>query len=86
MTASGRIARLAGPSGTAAETGKSGRSARPFRNSAGTKFICPMKLRGYDPTQIEQSDHDLWIIDARLTFTKYFASDVPFAPLNEIWT
>lgn len=47
------------------------------------QFICPMKLRGDDPRRIEQSDHDLWIIDERLTFTKYFASDVPFTQLIE---
>lgn len=45
------------------------------------QFICPMKLRGDDPTKIEQSDHDLWIIDERLTFTRYFASDVPFTQI-----
>ena len=45
------------------------------------QFICPMKLRGDDPTKVEQSDHDLWIIDERLTFTKYFASDVSFTQI-----
>jgi hypothetical protein len=45
------------------------------------QFICPMKLRGDDPTKVEESDHDLWIIDERLTFTKYFASDVPFTQI-----
>ena len=45
------------------------------------QFICPMKLRGDDPTKIEEADHDLWIIDERLTFTKYFASDVPFTQI-----
>jgi hypothetical protein len=45
------------------------------------QFICPMKLRGIDPTRVEGSDHDLWIIDERLTFTKYFASDVPFTQI-----
>lgn len=45
------------------------------------QFICPMKLRGDDPTKVERSDHDLWIIDERLTFTKYFASDVPFTQI-----
>jgi hypothetical protein len=45
------------------------------------QFICPMKLRGDDPARIESSDHDLWIIDERLTFTKYFASDVPFTQI-----
>lgn len=45
------------------------------------QFICPMRLRGDDPSKIEQSDHDLWIIDERLTFQKYFASDVPFTQI-----
>lgn len=47
------------------------------------QFICPMRLRGDDPSKVEQSDHDLWIIDERLTFQKYFASDVPFTQLLE---
>jgi len=47
------------------------------------QFICPMRLRGDDPSKIEQSDHDLWIIDERLTFQKYFASDVPFTQILE---
>jgi hypothetical protein len=45
------------------------------------QFICPMKLRGDDPSKVERSDHDLWVIDERLTFTKYFASDVPFTQI-----
>jgi hypothetical protein len=45
------------------------------------QFICPMRIRGDDPSKVEQSDHDLWIIDERLTFTKYFASDVPFTQI-----
>lgn len=44
-------------------------------------FICPMQVRGDDPSAIESSDHDLWIIDERLAFTRYFASDVPFADI-----
>lgn len=47
------------------------------------QFICPMRLRGDDPSKVEQSDHDLWIIDERLTFQKYFASDVPFTQILE---
>lgn len=47
------------------------------------QFICPMKMRGDDPSKVEQSDHDLWIIDERLTFQKYFASDVPFTQILE---
>ncbi|MGE4045719.1 MAG: ATP-binding protein [Acetobacteraceae bacterium] len=42
------------------------------------QFICPMRIRGDDPKRVEQSDHDLWVIDERLAFAKYFASDVPF--------
>lgn len=45
------------------------------------QFICPMRVRGDDPARVEQSDHDLWIVDERLTFTKYFASDVPFSQI-----
>ena len=45
------------------------------------QFICPMKLRGDDPSRIEESSHDLWIIDERLTFTRYFASDVPMTQI-----
>ena len=45
------------------------------------QFICPMKLRGDDPSRVEQADHDLWIVDERLAFAKYFASDVPFPQL-----
>jgi hypothetical protein len=47
------------------------------------QFICPMRLRGDDPSKVEQSDHDLWVIDERLTFTKYFASDLPFSQIVE---
>jgi hypothetical protein len=47
------------------------------------QFICPMRVRGDDPSKIEQSDHDLWVIDERLTFTKYFASDVPLSQIVE---
>ena len=45
------------------------------------QFICPMRLRGDDPERIERSDHDLWVIDERLTFAMYFASDLPFHKL-----
>ena len=45
------------------------------------QFICPMRIRGDDPKRVEQSDHDLWVIDERLAFAKYFASDVPFSQL-----
>jgi hypothetical protein len=45
------------------------------------QFICPMKIRGDDPTKVESADHDLWVIDERLAFAKYFASDVPVAQL-----
>ncbi|WP_412057122.1 ATP-binding protein [Bartonella sp. DGB2] len=42
------------------------------------KLICPVKLRGDDPKKVKSSKHDLWIIDERLTFTSYFASDESF--------
>ena len=44
-------------------------------------FICPMRIRGDDPNRLETSEHDLWIIDERLAFTKYFASDVPVSQI-----
>ena len=45
------------------------------------QFICPMRIRGDDPTRVESADHDLWVIDERLAFAKYFASDVPMSQL-----
>lgn len=42
------------------------------------EFICPMRVRGDNPAKIESVGHDLWIIDERLAFSQYFASDVPF--------
>jgi hypothetical protein len=47
------------------------------------QFLCPMRVRGDDPTKIESADHDLWVIDERLAFSRYFASDVPFDQLIE---
>ena len=45
------------------------------------QFICPMRVRGDDPEQVEQADHDLWVVDERLAFAKYFSSDVPISEL-----
>ncbi len=45
------------------------------------QFICPMRVRGDDPSRVEQADHDLWVVDERLAFAKYFASDVPMSEL-----
>ena len=45
------------------------------------QFICPMRVRGDDPSKIETSDHDLWVLDERLAFATYFASDVSFSQL-----
>lgn len=45
------------------------------------QFICPMRVRGDDPSRLEVSDHDLWVVDERLTFAKYFASDVAVSQL-----
>lgn len=47
------------------------------------KFICPMRVRGDDPAKIEATDHDLWVVDERLAFARYFASDVPFSQIVE---
>lgn len=47
------------------------------------QFICPMRVRGDDYRKIEYTDHDLWIIDERLAFARYFASDVTFSQLIE---
>ena len=38
------------------------------------QFICPMKVRGDDPDAIEATDHDLWVIDERLAFARYFGA------------
>lgn len=45
------------------------------------QFICPMRVRGDDPIRAESTDHDLWVIDERLAFASYFASDVPISQL-----
>lgn len=45
------------------------------------QFICPMRVRGDDARRIDEANHDLWIIDERLTFAQYFASDVPIRDL-----
>lgn len=46
------------------------------------KFICPMRVKS-ERTNLEVTGHDLWIIDERLTFAKYFSSDVSFERLLE---
>lgn len=45
------------------------------------QFICPMRVRGDDPSKVEASAHDLWMIDERLAFANYFASDVPISQI-----
>jgi hypothetical protein len=49
-------------------------------------LICPMQVttlasgkRRVDPS----ASHDLWIVDERLTFARYFSSDVEFSVLSE---
>ncbi|MBA9082330.1 hypothetical protein GGR10_000153 [Bartonella chomelii] len=39
------------------------------------ELICPMGVLGNDPDSSKSLNHDLWIIDERLTFTRYFTSD-----------
>ncbi|MGJ4951814.1 hypothetical protein [Bradyrhizobium sp. HKCCYLS20291] len=38
-------------------------------------FICPMNIRGDDPTEVKSRAHELWIVDERLAFTRAFSSD-----------
>ena len=38
-------------------------------------FICPMRIKGDDPNKIESTQHDLWLVDERLAFTRSFSSD-----------
>ncbi|OAP38434.1 hypothetical protein AU381_22985 [Sinorhizobium glycinis] len=38
-------------------------------------LIVPMRLNGSDPSKVEASAHDLWIVDERLAFTRSFSSD-----------
>ena len=47
-------------------------------------FICPVRVNTLDSglKKVEPAaSHDLWIIDERLTFAKYFSSDVDLARL-----
>lgn len=49
-------------------------------------FICPMKVNTISDGGkkiVPASSHDLWIIDERLTFAKYFTSDVPFKEMAD---
>lgn len=59
-----------------------GKAANQLESSL-HQFICPMRIRGDDAQYIDASDHDLWIIDERLTFSRYFSSDIPFKELIE---
>jgi len=38
-------------------------------------FICPMNVRGDDPSRLEGRAHELWVVDERLAFTRAFSSD-----------
>jgi hypothetical protein len=38
-------------------------------------FIVPMRVNGENPSQVESTAHDLWIVDERLAFTRSFSSD-----------
>lgn len=48
-------------------------------------FICPVRVNTIaDGRKVEASaSHDLWIVDERLTFARYFSSDVDFSTLAE---
>lgn len=58
-----------------------GQSADHFLEKTLHQFICPMQIRADDPTKVERTKHDLWIVDERMTFAKYFASDIPVSQL-----
>jgi hypothetical protein len=48
-------------------------------------FICPLRVNtlANGITKIDAaSSHDLWILDERLTFARYFSSDVEFSALS----
>lgn len=38
-------------------------------------LIVPMRVDGNDPSKVEASSHDLWVVDERLAFTRSFSSD-----------
>jgi hypothetical protein len=38
-------------------------------------FICPMGIRGDNPSEMKGRSHELWIVDERLAFTRAFSSD-----------
>jgi hypothetical protein len=48
-------------------------------------FICPLRINTLEDgtRKVEvSSSHDLWIVDERLTFARYFSSDVEFSTLS----
>ena len=52
-------------------------------------FICPLQINTLDDgggKVVPAASHDLWIVDERLTFARYFSSDVKFATLSEATT
>lgn len=40
-------------------------------------LLAPMRILSSNPVHLEQSSHDLWIVDERLAFASGFASDQP---------
>lgn len=47
-------------------------------------FICPVRVNSvHGGERADASSHDLWIVDERLTFAKYFSSDVEFQKILE---
>jgi hypothetical protein len=45
-------------------------------------LICPMRVQSMgDNPRIEPASHDLWVIDERLTFAQFFASDTRIADI-----
>jgi hypothetical protein len=46
-------------------------------------FICPLRVIDGSKKIEAAASHDLWILDERLTFARYFSSDVEFSTLSE---
>ena len=46
-------------------------------------FICPLRTSTVGSKIDAATSHELWVLDERLTFSKYFSSDVEFSKLSE---
>ncbi|MEZ5694912.1 MAG: ATP-binding protein [Sphingomonadaceae bacterium] len=46
-------------------------------------FICPLRTSTVGSKIDAATSHELWVLDERLTFAKYFSSDVEFSKLSD---